>query len=137
VINPAIDLFREAVVTSLAASTPRSLLPPSSLLLPVEPQTSPSCLPHHAAPLQVTNPAIDPFREAVVTSLRCFIGPEGDITTTVPQHARRLELAQPILSLKEMGAMKVMNIRTTKWKTKVGPHDCYDTYIKMTMHSIL
>ncbi|WIA23003.1 hypothetical protein OEZ85_001356 [Tetradesmus obliquus] len=68
---------------------------------------------------QVTNPAIDPFREAVVTSLRCFIGPEGDITTTLPTHARRLELAQPILSLKEMGAMKVMNIRTTKWKTKV------------------
>jgi hypothetical protein len=25
---------------------------------------------------QVTNPAIDPFREAVVTSLRCFVGPE-------------------------------------------------------------
>ncbi|KAF6263375.1 hypothetical protein COO60DRAFT_459133 [Scenedesmus sp. NREL 46B-D3] len=68
---------------------------------------------------QVTNPAIDPFREAVVTSLRCFIGPEGDITTTVPQNARRLELAQPILSIKEMGAMKVMNIRTTKWRTKV------------------
>jgi hypothetical protein len=36
----------------------------------------------------VTNPAIDPFREAVVTSLRCFIGPEGDITTTEPTHAR-------------------------------------------------
>jgi hypothetical protein len=69
---------------------------------------------------QVTNPAIDPFREAVVTSLRCFVGPEGDITTTIPQHARRLELSQPILTLKEMGAMKVMNIRTTKWKTKVG-----------------
>lgn len=69
---------------------------------------------------QVTNPAIDPFREAVVTSLRCYIGPEGDITTTVPQHAKRLELAQPILTIKEMGAMKVMNIRTTKWKTKVG-----------------
>ena len=26
---------------------------------------------------QVTNPAIDPFREAVVTSLMCFIGPES------------------------------------------------------------
>jgi glutamate synthase (NADPH/NADH) len=33
---------------------------------------------------QVTNPAIDPFREAVVTSLRCFIGPEGDITASEP-----------------------------------------------------
>eukprot|EP00879_Flechtneria_rotunda_P003043 GHRR01003263.1.p1 GENE.GHRR01003263.1~~GHRR01003263.1.p1 ORF type:complete len:2008 (+),score=728.67 GHRR01003263.1:1512-7535(+) len=66
---------------------------------------------------QVTNPAIDPFREAVVTSLRCFIGPEGDITTTAPGHAARLELQQPILSLAEMAAMKVMNIKN--WKAKV------------------
>ena len=29
---------------------------------------------------QVTNPAIDPIREKFVTSARCMIGPEGDIT---------------------------------------------------------
>jgi hypothetical protein len=68
--------------------------------------------------LQVTNPAIDPFREAVVTSLRCFIGPEGDITTCAPSHAKRLELAQPILTLHEMAAMKIINAK--KWKAKVG-----------------
>jgi hypothetical protein len=62
-------------------------------------------------PLQVTNPAIDPFREAVVTSLRCFIGPEGDITTCAPSHAKRLELAQPILTLHEMAAMKIINAK--------------------------
>jgi hypothetical protein len=92
-------------------------------------------LPHAA--LQVTNPAIDPFREAVVTSLRCFIGPEGDITTTVPQHARRLELLQPILSLKEMGAMKVMNIRTTNWKTKVGAPEDFDKPVLISFHHVL
>ena len=29
---------------------------------------------------QVTNPAIDPIREKFVTSARCMVGPEGDIT---------------------------------------------------------
>lgn len=47
----------------------------------------------------MTNPAIDPFREAIVTSLRCFVGPEGDITASLPGHARRLELEQPILTI--------------------------------------
>lgn len=65
----------------------------------------------------MTNPAIDPFREAVVTSLRCFIGPEGDITACEPSHAKRLELAQPILTLHEMAALKIINAK--KWKAKV------------------
>lgn len=47
----------------------------------------------------MTNPAIDPFREAIVTSLRCFVGPEGDITTSRQEHAARLELEQPILTI--------------------------------------
>lgn len=79
-----------------------------------------NCKPQPGTPyphLQVTNPAIDPFREAVVTSLRCFIGPEGDITTCAPSHAKRLELAQPILTLHEMAAMKIINAK--KWKAKV------------------
>eukprot|EP00877_Chromochloris_zofingiensis_P004027 jgi/Chrzof1/13625/Cz08g04180.t1 len=66
---------------------------------------------------QVTNPAIDPFREAVVTSLRCFIGPEGDVTTSEPDHARRLELHNPILTLEECEAMKKMSYKG--WKSKV------------------
>jgi hypothetical protein len=52
----------------------------------------------------VTNPAIDPFREAIVTSLRCFVGPEGDITVSLPGHARRLELEQPVLSIEVGGS---------------------------------
>eukprot|EP00210_Caulerpa_lentillifera_P004796 g4578.t1 len=66
---------------------------------------------------QVTNPAIDPFRESVVTSIRCFIGPEADITSISPRHAHRLDLPFPLLSIKEMDLLK----RTTfgGWKTKV------------------
>ena len=39
---------------------------------------------------QVTNPPLDPLREKVVTSTRCMIGPEGDITDIVqPGQAHR------------------------------------------------
>jgi glutamate synthase (NADPH/NADH) len=75
--------------------------------------------------VQVTNPAIDPFREAVVTSLRCFVGPEGDITASSPAHAQRLDLAGPVLRPQEMEALKVMG--ASGWKTQVGAssaHGC-------------
>eukprot|EP00798_Chlamydomonas_sp_ICE-L_P026060 gene26060-11762_t len=65
---------------------------------------------------QVTNPAIDPFREAVVTSLRCFVGPEFGLTETTAEHAHRLDLPQPILTIIEMEAIKAMNHNA--WKTK-------------------
>ncbi len=40
--------------------------------------------------MQVTNPPLDPLREKVVTSTRCMIGPEGDITDIgKPCQARR------------------------------------------------
>ncbi|GAX86014.1 hypothetical protein CEUSTIGMA_g13429.t1, partial [Chlamydomonas eustigma] len=66
---------------------------------------------------QVTNPAIDPLREAVVTSLRCFVGPESDITRRTAEHAARLDLMQPILTMEEMEAIKNMKYRD--WTTKV------------------
>jgi glutamate synthase (NADPH/NADH) len=70
---------------------------------------------------QVTNPAIDPFREAVVTSLRCFVGPEGDITTVTPGHASRLELEQPVLRLAEMEGLKAIDFNG--WRTKARARD--------------
>ena len=40
--------------------------------------------------VQVTNPPLDPLREKVVTSTRCMIGPEGDITDVgLPTQAHR------------------------------------------------
>lgn len=70
---------------------------------------------------QVTNPAIDPFREAVVTSLRCFIGPESDITDCLETHSHRLELQGPILTLEEMEAIKKMSYGSgiNKFRSKV------------------
>ncbi|KAK9817844.1 hypothetical protein WJX72_002960 [[Myrmecia] bisecta] len=67
---------------------------------------------------QVTNPPIDPLREKLVTSTRCMVGPEGDITDIgQPEQAHRLELIQPILQASELEAFKKMHHRN--WRSKV------------------
>jgi len=61
---------------------------------------------------QVTNPPIDPIREAIVMSLVSFIGPKPnllDINQINPP--MRLEVSQPILDFSDM--VKLRNIETT------------------------
>jgi glutamate synthase (NADPH/NADH) large chain len=65
---------------------------------------------------QVTNPAIDSIREEVVMSLECFIGPEGNLLTTLPEQARRLSLEHPILSNQQLTDIKNMDFRGMKSK---------------------
>eukprot|EP00884_Botryococcus_braunii_P011130 jgi/Botrbrau1/20017/Bobra.200_1s0023.1 len=56
---------------------------------------------------QVTNPPLDCIREKLVTSVRCMIGPEGDVTALPqPSQAARLDLLHPILTAKQMDAFK-------------------------------
>jgi len=64
---------------------------------------------------QVTNPPIDPIREAIVTSLKCMIGPEGDFSTTKEAQVHRLSLETPLLDIPEMEAIKRTSHRD--WKT--------------------
>jgi glutamate synthase (NADPH/NADH) len=66
---------------------------------------------------QVTNPAIDPIREKLVTSMRTMIGPEGDITETKPEQAHRLDLPHPFLKPNEMEAIKKMQFQGWAAKT--------------------
>ncbi|KAG0576679.1 hypothetical protein KC19_5G099100 [Ceratodon purpureus] len=66
---------------------------------------------------QVTNPPIDPIREAVVTSTECMVGPEGDLTTSAESQCNRLSLKSPLLTLEEMEAMKKTEHRG--WRSKV------------------
>ncbi|CAI5466439.1 unnamed protein product [Closterium sp. Yama58-4] len=66
---------------------------------------------------QVTNPPIDPIREAVVTSTECMVGPEGDLTETTEEQAHRLSLKGPLLTPEETEAMKKMDYRG--WRTAV------------------
>ncbi len=55
---------------------------------------------------QVTNPPIDPIREEMVMSLACPVGPEANILDVTSRHCSRLVVGNPILSLREMQAVK-------------------------------
>ena len=65
---------------------------------------------------QVTNPPIDSIREEVVMSLRCFIGPEGNLLQTTPEQAHRLSLDHPILSNQQLTDIREMDYRGMKTK---------------------
>ncbi|MES3007933.1 MAG: glutamate synthase large subunit [Pseudomonadota bacterium] len=60
---------------------------------------------------QITNPPIDSIREEVVMSLKCFIGPEGNLLETTEAQAHRLSLEMPILSNKDLSNLRDMNFR--------------------------
>jgi glutamate synthase (NADPH/NADH) large chain len=68
---------------------------------------------------QVTNPPIDPIREAIVMSLVSFIGPKPnllDINAVNPP--MRLEVPQPILDFEDMGRLRQIEKHTNgKFKT--------------------
>jgi len=62
---------------------------------------------------QVTNPPIDPIREAIVMSLNSFIGPKPnvlDINAVNPP--MRLEVAQPILDFQDMARLRAIESHT-------------------------
>ncbi|MCM2252778.1 MAG: glutamate synthase-related protein, partial [Ramlibacter sp.] len=62
---------------------------------------------------QVTNPPIDPIREAIVMSLVSFIGPKPnllDINQVNPP--LRLEVSQPILDYEDMGKLRAIEAST-------------------------
>ena len=63
---------------------------------------------------QVTNPPIDPIREAIVMSLNSFIGPKPnllDINAVNPP--MRLEVAQPVLDFDDMARLRSIEAHTS------------------------
>jgi len=63
---------------------------------------------------QVTNPPIDPIREAIVMSLNSFIGPKPnllDINAVNPP--MRLEVTQPILDFDDMARLRAIEKHTS------------------------
>ncbi|XP_035687189.1 glutamate synthase [NADH], amyloplastic-like isoform X1 [Branchiostoma floridae] len=64
---------------------------------------------------QVTNPPIDPFRERVVMSLACPIGPESNILEPSEGQCRRLFLQHPMLTLQDLEVIKATRVHG--WKT--------------------
>lgn len=69
--------------------------------------------------MQVTNPPIDPFRERIVMSLACPIGPEANMLEPSQDQCRRLYLQQPILSLEDMQDLR--RARLDHWKVSMAP----------------
>ncbi|MGZ3184983.1 MAG: glutamate synthase-related protein [Telluria sp.] len=62
---------------------------------------------------QVTNPPIDPIREAMVMSLVSFIGPKPNLLDTNNVNPpMRLEVAQPILSFEDMARLRNISAHT-------------------------
>jgi glutamate synthase (NADPH) large chain len=62
---------------------------------------------------QVTNPPIDPIREAIVMSLNSFIGPKPnllDINAVNPP--MRLEVSQPVMDFKDMARLRQIEAHT-------------------------
>lgn len=66
---------------------------------------------------QVTNPPIDPFREKIVMSLQCPLGPEGNLLHPSPEQVHRIWLPNPILSVTDLEIIKRTSHRG--WKTKI------------------
>ena len=60
---------------------------------------------------QVTNPPIDPLREAIVMSLETLLGRELNLYQETPEHAKRVILKSPILSTTKF--LDIMNVRHT------------------------
>jgi glutamate synthase domain-containing protein 2/glutamate synthase domain-containing protein 1/glutamate synthase domain-containing protein 3 len=55
---------------------------------------------------QVTNPPIDSTREAVVMSVATSVGSERNLLSESPEHARQLQIPQPILKDNELEALR-------------------------------
>jgi glutamate synthase (NADPH) large chain len=55
---------------------------------------------------QVTNPPIDPIREALVMSLSNRLGPRANLFEETPEHARQLHLEHPVLTPVEFAKLR-------------------------------
>ena len=55
---------------------------------------------------QVTNPPIDPIREACIMALDTYLGPEGNQLDTSPSQCQRLHLRSPVLTNPQLEAIR-------------------------------
>ena len=58
---------------------------------------------------QVTNPPLDSIREEIVTSLATGLGPERNLLTATPEHAKQISLSFPVISNDELA--KIQHIK--------------------------
>src|SRR3954469_24542221 len=77
---------------------------------------------------QVTNPPIDPIREAVVMSVSAAIGAEGNLLDETPEHAHQMVMHGPILRNIELETLRQVGHETfatatldITWPVDEGP----------------
>ncbi|CAD6505667.1 BgTH12-01157 [Blumeria graminis f. sp. triticale] len=68
---------------------------------------------------QVTNPPIDPIREAMVMSLSCYVGPQGNLLEMNSSQCGRLLLPTPVLSIPELNSLKNINKVHKNWTVRI------------------
>lgn len=78
---------------------------------------------------QVTNPPIDPLREAVVMSLETCLGQEMNVFTETEKHAHRAILSSPILSKSKYD--RILNLDDPAFT-----HQIFDLYYDPTKQSL-
>lgn len=64
---------------------------------------------------QVTNPPIDPIREAIVMSLECYVGPQGNVLQMGASQCHRLLLPSPVLSIEDFNALNNVTLLHHDW----------------------
>ncbi|OQV00640.1 hypothetical protein CLAIMM_06111 [Cladophialophora immunda] len=67
---------------------------------------------------QVTNPPIDPIREAIVMSLECYVGPQGNLLEMDESQCGRLLLPSPILETETFNAIKNIDRYNPDWTVR-------------------
>ena len=77
---------------------------------------------------QVTNPPIDPIREALVMSLETGIGPNGNTFEETPEHCHKLHLEGPVLGNEKLAKIAAIHegvfepiVLSTLWSADAGP----------------
>jgi glutamate synthase (NADPH/NADH) large chain len=85
---------------------------------------------------QVTNPPIDPIREAVVMSLNTCFGPERNLFEQTPEHARRMEVRSPVLSPEKFARLTSLDEPTYRSITLDLNYDPSRTDLKRALNAL-
>ena len=101
VVIGAMALAGEEPVGSMGADTPLAVLSdrPQLLFRYFKQQFA-----------QVTNPPIDPIREALVMSLVSCVGGEGNLLDETPRQARLVELPSPVLTPRQLARLTLNSV---------------------------
>ena len=73
---------------------------------------------------QVTNPAIDPIREELVTATVTFLGTEGDLTRPGPESCRMIKFDSPLIDRHQLAQLRHIeheNFKATRLSITYNP----------------